>query len=345
MSTNMARTPLAARILIDSAFSDGYESNQSGEGGGLSLVEAEIQSPIDLTSRTPTHIRFAESESSQLVEHQPANRGIRHLEPQSNQRTALSDMAEEISRLRSEISEMRRISPVGEILNHQSGGETALRMDSSGPIAQEELIVTAPVDLRSQQIVEASPNINSVDIRDATSTVMMDRRVPISKYCNIVPTSTEIAKKTSVSNKDKTFDNLEMLEKALRASNLLSIVDGTRKPPDVTPTNSSGYTPEAIMPLIRADGSRALTVIAEDDCYKFYAESIAAFTFMMSMIDKDMHHMLSGAIREENPSKVYKVILEHFKGGKNHHIESARRKLSAHRFGPDIERDLSRLLV
>ena len=122
-------------------------------------MEAEMQSPIDLTSRTPTHIRFAESENSQLVEHQPANRGIRNFEPQSNQRTALSDMAEEISRLRSEISEMRRISPGGEILNHQSGGETALGMDSSGPSAQEELIVTAPVDLRSQQVVEASPNI------------------------------------------------------------------------------------------------------------------------------------------------------------------------------------------
>ena len=116
-------------------------------------------------------------------------------------------MAEEISRLRSEISEMRRISPVGEILNHQSGGETGLRMDSSGPIAQEESLVTAPVDLRSQQIVEASPTINSVDIRNAPSTAMMDRRVLTSKYCNTAPTSTEIAKKTSVSNKDKTFDN------------------------------------------------------------------------------------------------------------------------------------------
>ena len=48
-----------------------------------------------------------------------------------------------------------------------------------------------------------------------------------------------------------------------------------------------------------------MTVIAEDDCYKFYADSIVAFTFMMSMIDKDMHHMLSGAIREQNPAKVY----------------------------------------
>ena len=117
-----------------------------------------------------------------------------------------------------------------------------------------------------------------------------------------------------------------MLEKALRTSNLLSIVDGTKMPPDVTPTNSSEYTPEAIMPLIRADGTREVTVIAEDDCYKFYADSIVAFTFMMSMIDKDMHHMLSGAIREENSTMVYKVIQEHFKGDKNHHIESPCRK-------------------
>ena len=131
----MARTPLAARILIDPAFSDDYESNQSGEGGGRSLVEAEIQSPIDVTSRTPTHIRFADSTNSQLVEHQPANRSLRNLEMQSSQRIAISEMALEISRLRSEISGMRRISPVGEILNHQSGGETALRMDSRGIIS------------------------------------------------------------------------------------------------------------------------------------------------------------------------------------------------------------------
>ena len=58
MSTNMARTPLAARITIDPSFSDGYESNQSGELGSQSLEGAEIRSPIDLTSRTPTHIRF-----------------------------------------------------------------------------------------------------------------------------------------------------------------------------------------------------------------------------------------------------------------------------------------------
>ena len=173
----MARTPLAARILIDPAFSDGYESNQSGEGGGLSLVEAEVQSPIDLTSRTPTHIRFAESGQNQLVEHPAADRLNRDLESNSNQRITIRDMAEQISRLESEISEMRRILPAGEILNHRSGGEAELRMNSSGLIAQQESPRTAPIDLSSQQIVEASPNINSVDTRNAPSTLTMDRSV------------------------------------------------------------------------------------------------------------------------------------------------------------------------
>ena len=40
---------------------------------------------------------------------------------------------------------------------------------------------------------------------------------------------------------------------------------------------------------------------------------------------------------------MYGVIQKHFKGGKNHHVEAARQKLNTHRFGPDIERDISRL--
>ena len=128
---------------------------------------------------------------------------------------------------------------------------------------------------------------------------MVDRRVPISKYCSIVPTSTEIAKKTSISHKDKTFDNIDMLEKALRASNLLSLADGSRRPSDVTEINSSGYTAEAIRPTIKADGSRSLTVVAEDDYYEYYADSIVAYTFMLSMINKDMHQPT-----REMPSKM-----------------------------------------
>ena len=153
MSNNLARTSLAARISIDPTFSDGYDSNHSGELGGHSLEEANFQSPIDLTARTPTHIRFAESGQNQLVEHPAADRLNRDSESNSNQRITIRDMAEQISCLQSEIPEMRRILPAGEILNRQSGEETEIRMDSSGPIAHEESPRTAPLDLSSQQIV------------------------------------------------------------------------------------------------------------------------------------------------------------------------------------------------
>ena len=205
--------------------------------------------------------------------------------------------------------------------------------------------MTAPNNLNTQQLIAALHDINSVELRNATSTVMMDRRVPFPKYCSIAPTRTEIAKKTSVSHKDKTFDNIDMLDKALRASNLLSLADGSGKPPDVNESNCSGYTAEVLKPRIQAHGSSSLTVIAEGDFYKYFADSIVAYTFMLSMINKDMHHMLGEAIKDEDPKKLYKVIQEHFKGGKNHHVESARRELNAHRFGPDIEREISRLLV
>ena len=72
-------------------------------------------------------------------------------------------------------------------------GMIELRMDSSGPIAQEESNVTAPNNLNTQQVIAASQDINSVELRNATSTVMVDRRVPLSKYWSIAPTSTEIA--------------------------------------------------------------------------------------------------------------------------------------------------------
>ena len=52
--------------------------------------------------------------------------------------------------------------------------------------------------------------------------------------------------------------------------------------------------------------------IAADDCYKYYEESIIAFTFMMSMVHKDMHHLLLDFIRKEDPVRIYREIQEHF---------------------------------
>ena len=62
------------------------------------------------------------------------------------------------------------------------------------------------------------------------------------------------------------------------------------------------------------------------------------------MINKDMHHMLVEAMKREDPIRMYSEFQEHFKGGKNHHVETARRMLNAHELGLEIERNLSKLL-
>ena len=85
--------------------------------------------------------------------------------------------------------------------------------------------------------------------------------------------------------------------------------------------------------------SSSLKTIATSTARYQSSRLILVFT-----VNKDMHHMLIKPIRKEDPVKIYKAIKEHFKGGKNHHVESARKKLNAHRLGPDIERDSSKFL-
>ena len=187
----------------------------------------------------------------------------------------------------------------------------------------------------SHHIVPAPLAIVVPETDKAPLIVTADRRVPVSKYFSIVTTSSEIAKKFLVSHKDKNFENLEMLDKALRASSLLSLVDGSRKRPTSTEDNTAGYVADAIDMTVDAGGLPSYIVVAADDCYKYYEESIVAFTFMMSMVHKDMHHLLLDLIRKEDPVRIYREIQEHFKGGKNHHVEAARKKLNDHRLGPN----------
>ena len=111
MSTNMARTPLAARIRIDPSYSDGYESDHFGGLGGHNLSLAELRSSIEQMARTPTHIRFAESEPDQLVEILVGNSVTQDSELQNRQMVTMQLMEEQIHRLQDEIQEIRRISP------------------------------------------------------------------------------------------------------------------------------------------------------------------------------------------------------------------------------------------
>ena len=142
MSTNMARTPLAARTRIDPSFSDGYDSDNLGALGGQNMSLAELRSPIEQMARTLQHIRFAESEPDQ-----PAitvvSRTTKDCEMQLRQTVSMQLMEEQIRRLQDEILEIRKISQEKEISTCQSGNQTEARMRSSEQIAQKEQSRTA----------------------------------------------------------------------------------------------------------------------------------------------------------------------------------------------------------
>ena len=66
----MARTPIAARNQQDPSYSEGYLGHQSPDTIDSILGgEDGFRSPIDLTLRTPFHIRFGDMEpaSNQLA--------------------------------------------------------------------------------------------------------------------------------------------------------------------------------------------------------------------------------------------------------------------------------------
>ena len=56
----------------------------------------------------------------------------------------------------------------------------------------------------------------------------LERSVPHGKYQKVTLISTDLSTKFKISFNDKSFDNLNAISRALGASNLLSLVDGSR---------------------------------------------------------------------------------------------------------------------
>ena len=149
-------------------------------------------------------------------------------------------------------------------------------------------------------------------IESETSTDKDCIQVHHPKYSKIVQSSTDIANKISISSLDKNFDNIEMLAKALDASCFLSLVDSTRAIRRATTSNSIGYSAKSIVSVEDPDGIYNNAVIDEDDCYRYYAEKLLALNFMITMINKDMLHILQVPIKEKNPIKLHQMILNYF---------------------------------
>ena len=300
----MARTPIAARNQQDPSYSEGYLGHQSPDSIDSILGgEDGFRSPIDLTSRTPSHIRFGDMEPASnqlalvpLITDQLAEKDTKLVE-------ALAVIRYFEEQMRTANKTKNVIVDVPEqagIINSQDGESITSGFNSSGASAPEESPRTGAPMVDSHHIVQAPLTKVVSDLENATPNVTAECRVPNSKYFSIVTTSSEIAKKFMVSHKDKNFENLEMLDKALRASELLSLVDGSRMRPSPTTDNTTGYIADSLIMTVDAGGLPSYIVAAADDCYKYYKESIVAFTFMMSMMHKDMHHLLLDLIRKED---------------------------------------------
>ena len=132
------------------------------------------------------------------------------------------------------------------------------------------------------------------------------------------------------------------LDEALKASDVLTLANGSRPLPVPTPLNPSGYTPTVVTPAT-FDGKPMYIIIDEDDIFRYSAENKVCMLLIQRILYKDMLHHLQPSIDANNALHTYLKILDFFKGHKHHHIESARVALTNFRFATDVEKDIFNL--
>ena len=157
------------------------------------------------------------------------------------------------------------------------------------------------------------------------------------KYAKTTQISTDLVIKHSLSAADKNCGNLVHLNEALKASDVLTLANGSRPMPVPTPTNTSGYTATIVTPST-FDGKPMYIVIDWDDIFRYNAENKICMLLNQRILNKDMLHHLRPSIDANNAPHTYLKILDFFKGHKHHHIESARVALNNFRFA--VEKDI-----
>ena len=147
--------------------------------------------------------------------------------------------------------------------------------------------------------VVPKPNIPSTSVED---------RVTIVKYAKTTQISTDLVTKHSLSASDKNCDNLVHLDEALKAPDVLTLVNGSRPLPVPTPLNPSGYSPTIVTPAT-FDGKPMYIVIDEDDIFRYNAENKICMLLIQRILNIDMLHHLQPSIDANNASHTYLKIL------------------------------------
>ena len=113
-------------------------------------------------------------------------------------------------------------------------------------------------------------------------TVKLEKSVLHGKYQKGTLISSELSTKFRISSTDKSFDNLTALARALGASNLLSLVDGSRLIPEPSTNNANGSTPSSITESDDPLSLNRFVVVDEDDIFRYAEEETTAFRFIES---------------------------------------------------------------
>ena len=123
------------------------------------------------------------------------------------------------------------------------------------------------------------------------SSTSVEKKVAIVKYAQTTQISTDLVIKHSLSAADKNCDNLVHLDEALKASDVLTLANGSKPMPVPTPTNTSGYTP-TIVTASNFDGKPMYIVLDEDDIFPYNAEKKICMLLVQRILNKDMLHHL-----------------------------------------------------
>ena len=135
-----------------------------------------------------------------------------------------------------------------------------------------------------------TPTISSTSVEDKVTT---------QKYAETTQIRTDLVIKHSLSAADKNCDNLVHLDEALKASDVLTLANGSRPMPVSTSKNTSGYYPTIVTPST-FDGKPMYIVIDEDDIFRCNAENKICMLLIQRILNKDMHHYRQPSIDANN---------------------------------------------
>ena len=183
----------------------------------------------------------------------------------------------------------------------------------------------------------------SVPLAALSPTTIESRRVPVAKYIKLTQSSFDIANKFCVSLGDKTFENVDQLEKALKESCLYTLADGSCLQPVPSTNNIGGHTPPSVLVVLTSAGIPRNIIIEEDDYFKNHSDNSPTLTLFSTMIKPDMNHLIIKALENESATELYLIIREYFKGHKHHHIEFARNALHHCKFTQHVDKDIYNL--